>query len=178
MKVLLTEEQIREGVERMASTIREFYIDRRLTIIGILTGSIVLLADLIRCLDMPLRVGLVQARSYRNNSTKPGPLVINTDFLPDIKDRDVLLVDDIYDTGHTMFELISQIDDLGPKSLRTAVLLRKEGRQEVAYEPNYVVFDIPNDFVIGYGLDYRDNYRNLPYVAILDENELAEEPSD
>ena len=80
----------------------------------------------------------------------------------------MLLVDDIFDTGHTLWELIPQIDELGPSSVRSAVLLQKEGRCEVAMKPDFVGFTIPNEFVVGYGLDYRDQYRNLPYLAVLE----------
>ncbi len=174
MKVILSEEQLREGIRRMAGEIRQHYEGRPLTIVGVMIGSIVLLADLIRQLDIPLRVELVQARSYRN-STKPGPLVINLDLLStDVRDRDVLLVDDIFDTGHTLWELVPQIDDLGPASVRTAVLLRKADRCEVAMKPDFVGFDVPNAFVVGYGLDYKDRYRNLPYVAVLEPHEIEE----
>jgi hypoxanthine phosphoribosyltransferase len=84
------------------------------------------------------------------------------------------LVDDIFDTGNTLWELVPHIDELGPASVRTAVLLRKEGRCEVPLKPNYVAFDIPNVFVVGYGLDYQDMFRNLPYVAELESAEIAE----
>lgn len=151
------------------------YEGRPLTIVGVLIGSVVFLADLIRRIDLPLRLELVQARSYRGNSTRPGPLVLNLDLLSsDVRGRDVLLVDDIFDTGNTLWELVPQIDDLGPVSVRTAVLLRKEGRCEVPMKPNYVAFDIPNVFVVGYGLDYQDMYRNLPYVAELEPPDFAE----
>lgn len=174
MKVILNEDQLREGIRRMAGEIRQHYEGRPLTIVGVMIGSIVLLADLIRQLDIPLRVELVQARSYRN-STRPGPLVINLDLLStDVRDRDVLLVDDIFDTGHTMWELVPQIDDLGPASVRTAVLLRKADRCEVSMTPDFVGFDVPNAFVVGYGLDYKDRYRNLPYVAVLEPHEIEE----
>jgi len=178
MKTLLTEEQLREGIRRMADEIMHYYADRSLTIVGVLIGSVVLLADLIRLLEIPLRVELVQARSYRHGSTRPGPLVINTDLLSsNIRGRHVLLVDDIFDTGRTLWELIPQVDELGPVSVRTAVLLRKEGRCAVAIEPDLVGFDIPDQFVVGYGLDYGDLYRNLPYIAALESDELAEESS-
>ncbi len=172
MKTLLTKEQIHEGVAQLAGEIESFYREKPLTIIGILTGSLVLLADLIRLVDLPLRLGLVQAHSYRGTSTKPGLLRINGDFLPEVKDRDVLLVDDIFDTGNTMMEVMAQVDELSPCSLRTAVLLMKEGRQKFAYRPNYTAFTIPDEFVVGYGLDYDDLYRNLPYIAVLEEDEL------
>jgi len=174
MKTLLTEEQLREGVERLAGEIRQCYAERPLTIVGVLIGSVVLLADLVRRLDIPLRIGLVQARSYQG--TRPGPLEINLDLLSDVRGRDLLLVDDIFDTGHTLCELIPQIRRLGPASLRTAVLLRKQGRCEVDVQPDFVGFDIPDQFVVGYGLDYRDMYRNLPHLAALEAEDLREEP--
>ena len=92
--------------------------------------------------------------------------------MPDISGREVLLIDDIFDTGHTLDELITLMNDLGPATIRSAVLLRKRGRQEVDLEPDFVGFDIPNEFVVGYGLDYEDDYRNLPYVAALEPHEI------
>lgn len=176
MKVLINEEQLRQGIAQLAERIRTQYRDRPLTIVGVMIGSLVLLADLIRLIDLPMRVDLVQARSYREG-TRPGPLVINLDLLSsDIRGRDVLLVDDIFDTGNTLWELVPQLDELGPASIRTAVLLRKEGRCEVRMQPDFVAFDIPDGFVVGYGLDYGDLYRNLPYVAVLEPHELSGEP--
>jgi hypoxanthine phosphoribosyltransferase len=175
VKILLSQDELRDGVRRLADEISREYEDRPLTIIGILTGSVVLLADLIRQLDLPVRVGVIQARSYRGAATRPGPLVVNSDLMPDIRDRDVLLLDDIFDTGKTLLEVISQIDDLGPRSIRSAVLLRKLDRNEVDMVPDHVVFDIPDEFVVGYGLDYQDAYRNLPYVAALEAHELSED---
>jgi hypoxanthine phosphoribosyltransferase len=173
MKVMLTEEQLRQGVADMARKIQREYAGLSPTIIGVLTGSIVLMADLIRLLDMPLRVGVVYASSYRGNSTTRGPLVINSDLMPDVAGRHVLLVDDIFDTGHTLLELISRLEKLQPKSIRSAVLLQKHGRKEVDMQPEFIGFEIPNEFVVGYGLDYRDAYRNLPYVAALEDAEIS-----
>jgi hypoxanthine phosphoribosyltransferase len=175
--MLLSAEQLREGVRRIAAQVNAHYDDRPVTIVGVLTGSIVFVADLIRQLDLSLRVGVVQARSYRGAATRPGPLQINSDLMPDIRGRHVLLVDDIFDTGHTLFELIDQVRLLSPSSVRSAVLLRKQGRQEVVLEPDHVAFDIPNEFVVGYGLDYQDQYRHLPYVASLEPRDLEPEPS-
>ena len=150
----------------MAGEIQQHYEGKPLTIVGVLIGSVVLLADLIRLLNMPLRVEMVQARSYRGNNTHPGPLVINLDLLSSgVQGRNVLLVDDIFDTGNTLWELIPQIDDLGPMSVHSAVLLQKEGRCQVPMKPDFVGFTIPDKFVVGYGLDYNDHYRNLPYLA-------------
>ena len=176
VKILITEERVRAGVKRLSAEITAFYADRPLTIIGVLTGSIVFLADLIRQLNMPLRVGVVQASSYRGSSTTRGPLVLNWDLMPDITGRDVLLVDDIFDTGHTLLETTALLDDMRPASIRSAVLLRKQGRREVSYDPDYVAFEIPDEFVVGYGLDYHDAYRDLPHVATLEPTDLDIDP--
>ncbi len=173
MKTLLSEAELHAGVSRLAEQINRFYGARPLTIIGVMTGSLVLMADLIRQLRMPLRVGVVQCRSYRGAATRPGTLTLNTDLLPEVKACHVLLVDDIFDTGNTLFELLNHFDTLGPASLRSAVLLRKQGRAEVAVHPDYVAFDIPDEFVVGYGLDYQDEFRNLPYLAALESSDLA-----
>lgn len=174
MKILLTEAQLQEGVARMAAEIRAHYEGKPLTIVGVLIGSVVLIADLIRRLNLPLKLDLVQARSYVGD--RPGPLVLNTDMLGDIRNHDVLLVDDIFDTGRTIDELLPQLDELGPASIRTAVLLRKQGQSKSPLTPDFVGFDIPNVFVVGFGLDYRDRYRNLPYVAALEPADLEPEP--
>lgn len=176
MKLLLSEQQIRDGVQRLAGEVRDHYQGRPLTIIGVLTGSLVLLADLIRHVNIPLRVGFVQAKSYRGDATYPGELTINADLMPDVKGRDVLLLDDIFDTGHTLKALVVQVSSMGPSSVRSAVLLRKLGRQEVTFEPDYVAFEIPNEFVVGYGLDFHDAYRHLPHVAVLEDADIADGP--
>jgi hypoxanthine phosphoribosyltransferase len=173
VKTLLTAEQLKEGVDRMSQDIAEYYGDRPLTIVGVLTGSIVLLADVIRRLTMPLRVGLVQASSYRGAAIDPGQLTVNFDLLPDVKGRHVLVVDDIFDTGKTLVALVEELRKHEPTSIRTAVLLRKHGRKAVAMEPDHVAFEIPNAFVVGYGLDYQDAHRNLPYLAALEEHEIG-----
>ena len=135
------------------------------------------MTDLVRRLDNPLRIELIQARNHRQGSTRPGPLVIDLDLLSsDVRGRDVLVVDDIFHTGNTLWELLPQIDELEAVSVRTAVLLRKAGQSQVPIKPDFVGFDIADAFVVGYGLDYRDKYRNLPYLAALDPDEMKEEP--
>jgi hypoxanthine phosphoribosyltransferase len=172
MQTLLTKQQLHEGVAKMARDISSCYQQQPLTIVGILTGSLVLLADMIRLLEMPLRVGVLQARSYQGTTTTRGPLIINDELMPDIKNREVLLVDDIFDTGHTLKEVKARIVNLEPTGVRSAVLLYKEGRCEVDTAPDFIGFKIPNEFVVGYGLDYEDEYRNLPYLAVLEEGDL------
>jgi hypoxanthine phosphoribosyltransferase len=172
VKILLSESQIRDGVARLANQIGVCYGERPLTIVALMTGSVVLLADLIRQLKMPLRVGVVQASSYREGTSR-GALRVNAELMLDIREREVLLVDDIFDTGHTLVATSAVMRELGPKSLRCAVLLAKRGRQEVDIRPEFIGFEIPDQFVVGYGLDYRDMYRNLPYVAALDPHDLS-----
>jgi len=171
MKTVLSEEDLREGVRQLAEELNTKFQDRPLTVVGVMTGCIILLSDMIRQLKMPLRVGVVQASSYRDNTTS-GKLVINADLMLDISGRDVLVLDDIFDTGNTMVELLATMKELDPKSLHTGVLLLKKGQQKVDYRPDYVAFEIPNEFVVGYGLDYRDEYRNLPFLAALEEHEI------
>jgi hypoxanthine phosphoribosyltransferase len=166
MRVLLTAEQIQASVDRLAAEMREREAGRPLTVIAVLTGSIVFLADLIRKLDMPLCVGVIQARSYTGDQR--GALAINADMLPEIAGRDVLVIDDIFDTGYTLVEVLALVDKLGARSIRTAVLVLKRGKQRVSLTPDYVGFEIPDVFVVGYGLDYNDAYRNLPYLASLE----------
>ena len=166
MQILVTAEQIQQSIDRLAVEIRRREEGRPLTVIAVMTGSIIFLADLIRKLDMPLRVGVIQARSYQG--TERGSLAINLDMLPEITGRDVLVIDDIFDTGHTLLEVISQLSEKGPRSIRSAVLVLKQGKQQVSLRPDYVGFEIPDVFVVGYGLDYNDAYRNLPYLAALE----------
>jgi hypoxanthine phosphoribosyltransferase len=173
MKLLLSKEDLHSGVTRLADEIAECYRGRQLTIIGVLTGSVVLLADLIRMIDVPVRVGVLQASSYRGATTTRGELMINADMMLDVRGCDVLLVDDIFDTGHTLERVTQKMQDFGPASVRSAVLLRKKTRQEVNYNPDFVAFDIPDEFVVGYGLDYENMYRNLPYLAALEPADLA-----
>jgi hypoxanthine phosphoribosyltransferase len=173
MRVLLSAEQIQSSVDRLAAEICKREAGRPLTVIAVMTGSIIFLADLVRKLDMPLRIGVIQARSY--TGTERGALSVNADMLPEVAGRDVLVIDDIFDTGHTLLEVLSFLDELGPRSVRTAVLVLKQGKQRVSLRPDYVGFEIPDVFVVGYGLDYNDAYRNLPYLAALEPQDIEEE---
>jgi hypoxanthine phosphoribosyltransferase len=167
MQVLLSTERIQKRVAELAGQIAQDYRHRPATIVGVLTGSLMFLADLVRHLDLPLRIGLIQASSYRGMATSPGELHIHPELLPDVRGRHVLLLDDILDTGQTLAYLLEHLRGLGTASLHSAVLLRKLGRQKVPVQPDYIGFDIPDAFVVGYGLDYNDEYRHLPYIAVL-----------
>jgi hypoxanthine phosphoribosyltransferase len=174
VEILIDEERIRHRIAELGEAIERDYrgreTGRSFTIVAVLTGSLVFLADLIRRIHLPHRVALVQASSYRGTTTTAGTLVLNESLAPDVAGRDVLLLDDILDTGRTLSALVAHLrDDRGALSVKTAVLLRKVGRQEVPFEPDYVGFSIPDRFVVGYGLDYNDDYRHLPFVGALPE---------
>lgn len=167
VQLLIDELQIRERLLSIGRQIEIDYRDKPLTIVAVLTGSLIALADLVRQIRIPLRIALLQASSYRGATTTATTLVVNEAFAPDVVGRDVLLLDDILDTGQTLSALVQHLEDRGAKSVRTAVLLRKVGRQTVAIEPDYCGFVIPDAFVVGYGLDYNDEFRHLPYVGVL-----------
>lgn len=171
MKTLISANEIQHAVGKLASAIEAEYRDKPLTIVGVLTGSLMLLADLVRRIDLPLRVGLIQASSYRGRATSPDSLKVDSRLTPDLTGRHVLLIDDIFDTGHTLAALLEQLSHENVASLKSAVLLWKEGRQQVDITPDFHCFTIPDAFVVGYGLDYDDEYRNLPYVAVLEEGD-------
>jgi hypoxanthine phosphoribosyltransferase len=173
VKQILSSDQIRTGVRELAEKITSTYEGRPITIVAILTGSLVLLADLMRQLEMPLRVALIQASRYRGPAEPRPGLTINDGLVPNLEGRDVLVIDDIFDTGHTLVEVLAQLLPHQPASIRTAVLMRKIDRSEVAIQPDDIVFEIPDEFVVGYGLDYEDRFRNLPYVAALEPEDLA-----
>jgi hypoxanthine phosphoribosyltransferase len=175
VKQVLSPNQIHDGVRRLAHELTAIYGERPITIVAILTGSLVFLADLIRQLEMPLRVALVQANRYRTPDEPRESLEITDALLPNLKGRDVLVIDDIFDTGHTLVEVLAQLLQHEPASVRSAVLMRKAGRSEVPVAPDLVMFNIPDEFVVGYGLDYEDRFRNLPYVAALEPDDLSPE---
>lgn len=172
VRVLLSEKQLQAGVAELAAKIHNDYGDKPVTMIAIMTGSLIFLADLIRHLDLPIRISLIQASSYRGG-TSSGDLHISQSMMLDIAGRDCILVDDIFDTGKTLKEVSACLRLLNPSSLKSAVLLHKEGQSKVDFYPDYIAFKIPNEFVVGYGLDYQDHYRNLPYVGVMEESDLS-----
>src|SRR5262249_26565334 len=117
--------------------------------------------------DLPLKICLIQASSYRGSTTTAGQLHVSPELIPDLRGRNVLLLDDILDTGQKLGYLVKHLRGVDAASLKVAVLLRKQGRQTVPLEPDYCGFEIPDKFVVGYGLDYNDEYRHLPHIAVL-----------
>jgi hypoxanthine phosphoribosyltransferase len=167
MEVLIPAAEIRDRLDHMADEIVRAYEGRPVTVVGVLTGCVIFMADLIRRMDLPLRVAFLTASSYRGTATSPGKLVIQDELLPDLTGRDVLLLDDILDTGKTLTRVVARLLDRGAASVKVGVLLRKIGRQEVPFEPDFTGFTIPDRFVVGYGLDYNDEYRHLPHIGVL-----------
>ncbi|MFL5329278.1 MAG: hypoxanthine phosphoribosyltransferase [Gemmataceae bacterium] len=167
MEILIPAEKIQERIDELAKQIMHDYAGQPVTMVGVLTGSLLFIADLMRRIDLKLRIALIQASSYRGTATTAGELHVQKDLLPDLRGRHLLVLDDILDTGNTLVRLKQELDLMKPASLRFGVLLRKIGRQEAAFEPDYVGFEIPDKFVIGYGLDYNDEYRNLPFIGVL-----------
>jgi len=167
MRVLISTDQIHARLDELAREVVPAYRDRPLTIVGVLTGSLMFLADFVRRLDMPLRIGLIQASSYRGMTTTAGKLHIGPGLLADVRGRHVLILDDILDTGQTLMHLVAYLHEQGALSVKVGVLLRKVGRQVHNVHADFVGFEIPDEFVVGYGLDYNDEYRQLPYIAVL-----------
>lgn len=167
-RVLVSPQQIQARVKELGKEITKDYSDKgEITVIAIINGAIVFAADLIRHIDMPLRLDCMRVSSYKDD-TKPNslPEVIDTVRL-EIKDRHVLLIDDVMDTGRTTEHVAALLRRLDPASLKVCVLLEKKGRREVSTSPDYVGFLIPDEFAVGYGLDFAEQYRNLPGIGVL-----------
>lgn len=172
MKRLIEAEQIQAKVAELGRRITEDFRDQPLTVVGVLTGSMVLVSDLIRCIDLPLRVGMIHASSYRGKTTVADKLALDVSQVPEVRGRHVLIVDDIFDTGRTLAAVIQHLQAARASTVRGAVLLWKERPREGNWIPDYFGFKIPDVFVVGYGLDYNDEHRSLPYIAALEESDF------
>ncbi len=166
-RVLLTEERLAAKVAELAQQLREDYAGKNPVLIGILTGSFVFMTDLIRALAMDLTVDFMAVSSYEDGTVSSGKVRLLKDCSHDISGRHVLIVEDIIDTGLTLEHMVQILRDRKPASLRICCLLDKPSRRRVEVELDYVGFEIPDEFVVGYGLDFAEKYRNLPYVGIL-----------
>ena len=170
-KVLITEAEIKHKVSELAQRLTAEYEHKGLTIIGVLNGSLIFLSDLIRHIPFPVKIDTVRANTYIGTSTvsKAETDIVN-DISLNIKDEHVLIVDDILDTGKTLSRIVQVIRGHNPLSIKVCVLLNKEVRREIELVPDYCCFEIENKFVVGYGLDFDNKYRNLPYIAVLENN--------
>jgi hypoxanthine phosphoribosyltransferase len=165
-QVLLTECQIARRIRLIARDIVRDFHGRDLVVVSLLNGTVMFLGDLIRCLSLPLRLDFIGVSSY-GVGTEAGELVFTKELRLDVRGRDVLLVDDILDTGRTLYRVRNKLRALKPRRIRTCVLLNKAVRRVAPVKGDYIGFEIPNVFVVGYGLDFAEHYRNLPFVGVL-----------
>lgn len=168
VRTLISPETLRFVVTCLGRRITEDYRDRDLVLVGILKGSVFFLADLARAVSIPLEIGFLGVSSYGSGTETSGVLRVTCDLDLDIEGRDVLIVEDIVDTGLTLHYLQDILRARRPRSLRTACLLNKPSRRKVDVKLEYVGFTIEDTFVVGYGLDYAEHYRNLPYIGAMD----------
>jgi len=164
---LLTEEEIHAKIAELARQIEKDYADREILLVGVLRGAVMVMADLARELTIPLEMDWMAVSSYGSGTQSSGVVRILKDLDSDLHGRNVLIVEDIIDSGLTLSWLRSNLESRGAASVEICALLRKPDAAKVAVDVKYVGFEIPSAFVVGYGLDYAERYRNLPYVAVL-----------
>ena len=161
---ILTENDIRELVASLAQRISCDYADKQLVMIGVLKGAFIFLADLVRRLKIPVEIDFVRASSYGNGDTSCGEVKLLGGIKADIQDKDVLIVEDILDTGLTIWHLVSALKRLGPKSIKVCAFIDKHERRQADCHADYACHSVEGGFLVGYGLDYAEQYRNLPAI--------------
>lgn len=165
--VLLTEEEIKQGVKELGEKLTAEYQGKDPLFICILRGSIVFFADLIRSIDLPLQIDSMAVSSYGSGTETSGMIKMEKDLRDDVRGRDVVIVEDIVDTGRTLYYLKEDLRRRGVNSVKLVTLLDKPSRRQTEIEADYACFTIPDAFVVGYGLDYNEKYRNLPDIGVL-----------
>lgn len=172
-EVLLSDEQIQRWLDELATEIQRDHVDKDLMLVAVLTGAVMFIANLLRRLPMRLRPDHIGVSSYHGETRSSGELIVTKALKLDVRDRDVLVVDDILDTGLTLVKICEKIQKLQPRSVRFCTLLGKDVPHRGNPHADYVAFHIPNRFVVGYGLDYQERYRNLPCVGTLRTEAIA-----
>ena len=167
MRILISEKKIKNRVRKIARIIESDYRNKRPVMVGILKGAVVFLADLIRELEIPIEIDFIAVSRYRGRTKSTGRVKILEDLSVNIGGKDVILVEDIVDTGSTLDRIIKRLNDRKPKSLVVCALLNKEANRKVAVPLRYVGFKIPNKFLVGYGLDFKNRHRNLKFIGAL-----------
>ena len=168
IEILITETEIAPRTTQLARMIKEQYRDtEQLVVVGLLRGSFVFIADLVRRLDLPVEVDFMTVSSYGDKMESSRQVRIIQDLETPIKRRDVLIVEDIIDTGHTLSQVYEILQTRSPKSLKVCTLLNKPSRREIDVHVDWVGFDIPDEFVIGYGIDFAQQGRNLPHIGVV-----------
>lgn len=166
-RILISEKQLRSRVKEIAEQVDKLYQDKRPLCVGILKGGIIFYSDFIRHLTSPVELDFMAVSSYGSGTVSSGKLKIKKDLDKDVKGRDVIIIEDIIDSGFTLANLKTLLLERGAASVIIVTLLNKKGRREYDISPDFNCFDVENEFVIGYGLDYDEKYRSLPYIGIL-----------
>ena len=166
-KVLVSEEELKKINQRLGAQITEDFKDKNLLVVGILKGSIYFMTDLTRYIDLPLKIDFLAVSSYGSGTKSSGAVKIEKDIDINLEGYDILIVEDILDSGRTLNYVCELLRSRGPKSISIATLLYKPERRVVDLTPDYVGCDVPDEFVVGYGLDYDQKYRNLSYIGAL-----------
>lgn len=167
-RILFSREEIADRVRGLGQEISKDYGNKELVVISLLRGSFIFTADLVREITIPVEVDFMTTSSYGHSEESSGIVEIVHDIRTDIKDRDVLIVDDIMDSGYTLEKVVEYLRGKSPRSLKICVLLDKPSRRKVDLSPDYIGFNIPDVFIVGYGLNYGDHYRNIPYIFTFD----------
>lgn len=165
-RVLISEEEIQKKVQEMGRQISEDYKDKNLLMVSVLKGSVIIMADLMRAITIPARIDFMSVSSYGNGTVHKSLKILKDLDIP-LEGYDLLLVEDILDSGKTLYSLREMLRQRNPRSIRIATLLDKPERREEDIRPDYYCFQVPDEFVVGYGLDYAEKYRNLPFIGVL-----------
>ena len=165
--VLVDQEQLKSKVAELGAKISKDYAGKNLLMVSVLKGSVIFMSDLMRAIDIPCRIDFMSVSSYGAGTKTSGVVKITKDLDIPLKDYDLLVVEDILDSGMTLSYLLEMLQNRGPASIRLCTLFDKPSRRKVDIHADYTGFEVPDEFIVGYGLDYDEKYRNLPYVGIL-----------
>ncbi|PWM39444.1 MAG: hypoxanthine phosphoribosyltransferase [Clostridiales bacterium] len=168
-EILFSQDQLKAKIAELGAAITRDYAGKKLLMVSILKGSIMVMADLMRAVDLPLQIDFMNVSSYGAGTASKGSVKILKDLDVDIKGLDVLIVEDILDSGITLYNMIKMLQQRHPNSIEICTLFSKPSRRQVEVEAKYIGFEIPDAFIVGYGLDYAERYRNVPYVGVLKE---------
>ncbi len=184
-RILFHEKKILSRIDEMAAQISKDYSGRELTVIAVLSGSLMFMADLLRRIPLPLKLDFLSVASYHGKAQTSGEVIFKFATanpsgggqvaLPDVKDRHILILDDILDSGHTLAAICEKLETAKPRSIRVCVLLSKKKPRARKVDADYLGFEIEDEFVVGYGLDYMERYRNLPYIGVLRKDLITRE---
>ena len=173
-RMLFDEPAIHRRLDEIAAQISKDYRDRELTVIAVLNGSLIFIADLLRRIPLPLKLDCLSVASYYGKAQTSQEVIFKQVGLPDLADRNILLLDDILDSGHTLAAIREKLKTANPRSIRICVLLSKKKERSRQVDADYVGFEVEDEFVVGYGLDFMEQYRNLPYIGVLRRKLIAQ----